>query len=308
MTTTKRPPAPTEKDEPGAREQSEDETTTLEPEAVEPASNDDGSVKEGAPAGNAPIGLPEPPRRRSVWRTVKRLFVTLVVVALVAAAAVAAWPLVNERVIQPISDNTAQLDALATDLAGADARIAELETQLGSILAAEGGLPARLDDMEGRLTGVEGLTSDLGQQVDSLAVGLDALTTRVDALEGSVVDVSGTVDALSVQLTAEAKTLRAMEMMSRARLFLYQANYGLAVQDLTAARAVLATADGSTTLAPAIERLDSAIAALPDRPVLAADELDIAWALLLEGGQAAGSADAPATDQEAGASPSEETP
>jgi hypothetical protein len=68
-------------------------------------------------------------------------------------------------------------------------------------------------------------------------------------------------------------------------LFLYQANYGLAAQDLMSARTILAGLEGTTIGDAAIEetvfRLDLAIGALPGRPVAASDDLDIAWQALL---------------------------
>jgi hypothetical protein len=80
-----------------------------------------------------------------------------------------------------------------------------------------------------------------------------------------------------------------MELLSRARLFLYQSNFGLARSDIQAARNVLAgmqpTAPESkqTDLTEALFRLDLAIKNLPEFPVAASDDLDIAWQILMDG-------------------------
>ena len=83
----------------------------------------------------------------------------------------------------------------------------------------------------------------------------------------------------SAELATQVTMLRSMELLSRARLFLYQANYGLAEQDVAAARALIPT---DTAVGEEVAlRLDRVIESLPDRPVTAADDLDIAWQLLL---------------------------
>jgi hypothetical protein len=95
--------------------------------------------------------------------------------------------------------------------------------------------------------------------------------------------------ALNSELDRQIKILRGMELLSRARLFLYQSNFGLAKADVQAARDILAVAQASATeplakeLAEVVQRLDLCLSRLPDYPVAASDDLDIAWQVLLQG-------------------------
>ncbi len=80
-----------------------------------------------------------------------------------------------------------------------------------------------------------------------------------------------------------------MELLSRARLFLYQSNFGLARSDAQAARDVLAEMQSTAPeskqkdLTEALFRLELVIKNLPDFPVAASDDLDIAWQILMDG-------------------------
>ncbi len=80
-----------------------------------------------------------------------------------------------------------------------------------------------------------------------------------------------------------------IELLSRARLYLYGSNYGLAKIDVQAARDLLSTLqndlpyDQNATLQDVLARLDLALVNLPTYPVIAADDVDIAWQLLVDG-------------------------
>jgi len=93
---------------------------------------------------------------------------------------------------------------------------------------------------------------------------------------------------MNSELARQIKLLRAMELLSRARLFLYQSNFGLAEQDIQAAREILAAVQPSaplplgSELSEIVERLDMCLSRLPDFPVPASDDLDIAWQILLQ--------------------------
>jgi hypothetical protein len=81
---------------------------------------------------------------------------------------------------------------------------------------------------------------------------------------------------------------RALQLLSRARLYLSQSNYGLAREDISAARSLLfsmldtISSQKETGLRMVIERLDFALVNLPAYPVVAVYDLDIAWQLLVD--------------------------
>jgi hypothetical protein len=78
-----------------------------------------------------------------------------------------------------------------------------------------------------------------------------------------------------------------MELLSRSRLYMYQSNFGLAKQDAQSAHDLIATirSEAPDTLSAELDavllRLDLALTNLPDFPVTASNDLDIAWQLLL---------------------------
>ena len=83
--------------------------------------------------------------------------------------------------------------------------------------------------------------------------------------------------------------IRDSETVARARLFLSQSNFGLAHDDVQAARDILAelSVEAPTyqvdALNQIIMRLDFALSNLPAFPVIAVDDVDIAWQLLMRG-------------------------
>ncbi len=91
----------------------------------------------------------------------------------------------------------------------------------------------------------------------------------------------------AAELARQVELLKGMELMSRARLFMFQSNYGLAEQDVQAASDILAgvrdgtSGDEAASISVAVARLDQVLAALPSFPVAARDDLDIAWLALL---------------------------
>jgi hypothetical protein len=90
-------------------------------------------------------------------------------------------------------------------------------------------------------------------------------------------------------LKREIMLTRAIETLSRARLYLSQSNFGLAKIDVQSARSILA--ELSTEAPPyqvnafdqIIGRLDLALGNLPAFPIIAVDDVDIAWQLLMMG-------------------------
>jgi hypothetical protein len=87
-------------------------------------------------------------------------------------------------------------------------------------------------------------------------------------------------------LKHEVTFTRALDMLGRARLYLAQSNFGLARDDVNSADDLLATLQTETknkALDQAITRLDMVLGNLPDFPVVAAGDLEIAWQILVTG-------------------------
>ena len=81
---------------------------------------------------------------------------------------------------------------------------------------------------------------------------------------------------MMVALSQKIKLTRAIETLSRARLYLAQSNFGLAREDVQSAQDLLVELHdetGDNVLAQAISRLDLALNNLPEFPVIASGDL-----------------------------------
>lgn len=243
----------------------------------------------------APVALPDPdPERpgrmrrfgRGLWRAFKWL-VALTLIAGIGAAIYFGWPEVNRRFIQPIADNTAELNTLDGRLEDTRSQLAELQDRVDASIAAQGGLPERMAAAETALT-------DLSESLDDVATDTQALdrlvadhTSRLEAIEAAQATLIANQSSTDAETMRQFGLLRSMELLSRARLFLYQSNFGLAEVDVQIARDLLAeiAADYPETdaavMTEVIFRLDRTLDQLPARPVAASDDLDIAWSVLL---------------------------
>ncbi len=180
-------------------------------------------------------------------------------------------PFVYENFIRPVEQNTSQINELALQQGQLEFQIMALQTQLATLEAGQ--------------TSQSNSQAESASAIQTLAAVQATHSGQIAALENADAQRNDTL----TDLTYQTNLLQAMELLSRARLFLYQSNYGLARMDVQAARDILAqlqtTAPASkqTDLSEALFRLDLALKNLPDFPVAASDDLDIAWQILLEG-------------------------
>jgi hypothetical protein len=202
-----------------------------------------------------------------------RLVIIVIVLALVAIGLSFGVPLLYQKYIQPVQENTNQLEVLRTHLAENDIAIAGLQVSLEGALTAQAQQAQSLSDLEGALQKIE---EQITAHTQALA-DLEKLQTSLQAQ----------ADATDAEVVRQINLMKSMELLSRARLFMYQSNYGLARQDVQTARDLLAevqpTADFANDLAEVIHRLDLTLFNLPTFPVAASDDLDIAWQILLGG-------------------------
>jgi len=204
-----------------------------------------------------------------------RLVIFLIVLAALAAGLYFALPLVYQNYILPVQENTAQLTQLKTRLAQNEITIAGLQTKLDAAQTAQAQQAQSISDLDGKVQKIE-------EQIAARTQSLAALEQAQSALQAQN-------DATDAEVERQINLMKSMELLSRARLFMYQSNYGLARIDVQTARDLLAKvqptapADFTDDLAEVIYRLDLTLANLPTFPVAASDDLDIAWQILLGG-------------------------
>jgi hypothetical protein len=259
--------------------------------------------------------IPEKPSSESKFISILKdllrwfLRLVLIVVVLVALGA-AVWfgvPALYNYFIRPVEQNAQNLNdfqstqelanqkftqALATlDVRRGMDATAVMDLQ-GSISKLDGTLQARLGTDESNLTAtlkrlqdLDASLSGLGTKQASSALDSTGQLATVEALATAVQGANPQVEALR----QEVKLVKAMEFITRSRLFLAQNNLGLAQNDIRAARDLLASLQPEVpsyqkqALAAIVSRLNLAQGELPNTPVVAADDLEIAWQMLVAG-------------------------
>lgn len=185
-----------------------------------------------------------------------RLLATLLVIGGFGAAFFYGVPFINEQVIVPIQQNSAGLRQLQADMTALQAQALEAQTRLRSIettLQSHEDTLSRLEEMQAML---EKETSENNNSVMR-------------------------------ELQREIKLTRSVEFLSRARLFLSMSNFGLAKTDIQSARDQLAELQAdepeyrTEAIKQALIRLDLALGNLPDFPVIAVGDVDIAMQYLM---------------------------
>ncbi len=238
-------------------------------------------------------------------RALARAVLVVLILGLIAGAAYYGIPYVYRAYIQPIEETQTTVAALEAQtsqrLDDLSARVAQLEETNAQLQGRVDALEEKQAHTQAGLEALQGVVDEHGQTLtvlDDLQKQLDDLSLRLDNLEGALSGLQGDTEALQAQLQEAQlgvqplfrylRILQAMEHLTRARLFLNQANYGLAEAEVTAARQVLSDLAAQTPpeQAQAVEevlaRLRQTQNRLPDRPVLAVEEMNIAWQMLNE--------------------------
>ena len=247
-------------------------------------------------------------------RALVTLLVIVVVVALIAAAVIYGGPALYRQYVAPIQNNLAQLQnaqaqqaqtnqQLSQRVDGLQSRITDLESQRDTDKQA-------LDELKAQITSLAS-TQQTGvkawQSTQTAAnTELDMLNNRLATLEGQSASLqqklANTDTNLSYLATAmqsdnlpvavlrrELQLVKTMELLTRARISLIANNLGGDQSDIQAAHDQLVALGSlvpdyqTSALQTIINRLELALGNLPNSPVLASDDLEIAWQLLQTG-------------------------
>ena len=188
-------------------------------------------------------------------RALLRLVVLVIFIGGIGALLYYGIPYINQTFIAPVERNTAQIEKLETE-------ISTLQTQL--------------DEMNVR--------------VETLEKSVEAYSLSIQKLEGMQAELDAQLqknnDKVLLELKHEVMMTRALDTLARARLYLAQSNFGLAKIDVQSARDLLAELQVQTDdelLLQVISRLDLSLGNLPDFPVVASGDLEIAWQILMSG-------------------------
>jgi len=188
-------------------------------------------------------------------RALLRLIVLVIFIGGIGALLYYGLPYINRTFIAPVERNTAQITKLEKE-------ISALQTQL--------------DETNARVTALE--------------TTVEAYSVSIQKLEGMQAELDAQLqannDKILLDLKHEVMMTRALDTLARARLYLAQSNFGLAKIDVQSARDLLAALQAETNdelLSQVLTRLDLALGNLPDFPVVASGDLEIAWQILMSG-------------------------
>ncbi|MBI3174251.1 MAG: hypothetical protein HYZ25_11055 [Chloroflexi bacterium] len=257
-----------------------EEIAPMEASAAQESAVETGAIVPSVepPAAPPPPHSTGPSLGQRIGRFVRFLFTLILILLVIGAIGAAAYfglPFVYEKYVLPVQQNTAQLAGLQTQQAQSEQAIADLQSQLSAMEAAQTEQAKSLTDLDARV-------SDLEKEIAAHTQTLAAL----DEMQKQLADQG---EAANAELDRQVNLLRAMELLSRARLFMYQSNFGLAKVDVQTARDILADVQPTAPEPLAAElkevllRLDLTLSNLPSFPVAASDDLDIAWQVLLSG-------------------------
>jgi chromosome segregation ATPase len=246
----------------------------------------------------------------AVIRFVVRLLLVLLLAVLLGAGVYFGLPALYRRYVQPIETNLARLDDAQARQEQTDQqlrqRLDDLQRRLEALELQNDTQKQSLDEIQTSLSGLEKTAQsaqdeNLLTRLGEVESALQAANANLDQLRNDLAGVNQAQaqNSLLVQdlarkaetgsLETELQLLKAMELLTRSRLSLVENNAGEAEQDVRAARQLLADLGGEVpeyqveALSSIIARLDQALTDLPARPVLAADNLEIAWQLLRSG-------------------------
>jgi uncharacterized coiled-coil protein SlyX len=212
---------------------------------------------------------PAPRKKGNAGRIFKTTLITLLILAAIAAAVYFGVPYFRDKIMRPLESNTSRIGELS---ATQSFDVERLETEITLL--------------QDRITTLEAQSAASDQTITSLSTDLADLEKVQATLQADLIaQQSGALSSRDEQLTIT----RALELLSRSRLYLSQNNYGIAKADISAARNLLfplletISPDQADGLRVVINRLDMALENLPGYPVVAVSDVDIAWQMLIDG-------------------------
>ncbi|MEI6290823.1 MAG: hypothetical protein WCP19_10350 [Chloroflexota bacterium] len=211
---------------------------------------------------------------KNLWRTIVFIFNIILIfifVSAISAGIYFGWPVIYQGYIQPIGENTANISQLQKKIADSNSQIAIVQTQAVELNNSQAGIILTL--------------SAVNSKQESMQTAIDQQTSSIKSIEDLQKSLTVSNQDSDKKMNSKLNQMLSMEYLSRARLFLYQSNFGLAKNDIQQARNTLSSIENlsapeNSLLVEVIQRLDLCLSRLPDYPVPASGDLDIAWQLL----------------------------
>jgi hypothetical protein len=202
-------------------------------------------------------------------RVLRWALIVLILLGAIYAAILYGVPFIYNTFLRPVENNASRLSEVAA-LQASDAK-----------------------RLEGEIVTLQERALTLESRTDAVEIAIAAHDKSLASLESLQSELEQKLNAqdlrLSKELTYQIDLLRAIDYLSRSRLYLSQSNFGLAREDALSARTLLgellpsAPVEQTFALTETINRLDLALSNLPAYPVVAVYDIDIAWQYLADG-------------------------
>ncbi|MCK4489115.1 MAG: hypothetical protein KAU23_02590 [Anaerolineales bacterium] len=241
--------------------------------------------------------------KKSIGGILLRLMITIITAVILGAviyfSVVGLIPYLDNRVFQPIDDNQAKVQELKETQQALEDQILELSETLefNQTLLGEGisAYQSTLYDLQ------EGLKR-LNQEVISAQEAFDyrgytitvypqmmATLSAKQVANSRYLAALATAQFSSSSINQDLDLLRILELLSRANQFLLHSNFGQAEETLLAAKFELLNLQENLlyfqrdAISSMLNLVDQAIIDLPAKPALAAEKLELAWQLGING-------------------------
>lgn len=241
--------------------------------------------------------------KKSIGGIILRLMITIiaaVVLGTVIYFSAVGWiPYLDNRVFQPIDANQKMVQELKETQQSLEDQIQRLsetleynQTMLGEGINA---YQSTLDDLEQDLQmlqheviSVQATFELTSHTITVYPQALATLTAKQDA-NARHLNILATAQFSSTDIRQEIELLRILELLSRANQYLLHSNFGLAEETLKTAKLELTKLRENLpgfqreVITDILELVDQVIVDLPAKPALAAEKLELAWQLGING-------------------------
>jgi hypothetical protein len=228
------------------------------------------------------------PASKTIPGILLRLILVLVAGSLVGAViyfAASGWvPYLDQRVFQPIDTNQALVQELKATQNALEIQISSLQATVdGNQSEIESDIAATLDQLSEDVVHMQSEVDNNTYFGGTLAPALIATVSARQDSNSKNLSALATAQMRDSGNRQELELLRTLELLTWAHQYILHDNYGLAENELEAARENLSY---MITRVPPKQRVvvlemlnlvDQCIADLPSRPAVAAEKLQLAW-------------------------------
>jgi len=207
------------------------------------------------------------------------------------ASAQVAQELLNQRLLDDLDNMQQRADTIETRMDSEKQQFGEIEGSIDALVATQQSqvelyqktqhaVDEKYQTISDQITALETKLVDMNTSLEQFGTSIGAVEEKSQELEARLFSDDEPIN----QLRRDIQLLKAMELLTRSRLFMSQDNLGLAEDDILSARDLLANMlvpeAQAEALVDTIERIDQALDNLPLSPDLAAQDLEIAWQLI----------------------------